>query len=58
MSPLPFPLPSEDRATSPHTGWTRAHWEATADGLLDAAWKWSTPAGPSSTCRAVPRVPG
>ncbi|MET8927166.1 DUF2264 domain-containing protein [Streptomyces sp. NPDC004623] len=52
MSPLPFPLPSEDRATSPHTGWTRAHWEATADGLLDAAWKWSTPG------RALLDLPG
>ncbi|RAG83143.1 hypothetical protein DN069_23865 [Streptacidiphilus pinicola] len=33
----PFPLPDEDRTLSPHTGWTRAHWEAVADGLLLAA---------------------
>ncbi|MGW3347223.1 DUF2264 domain-containing protein [Nonomuraea rubra] len=31
-----FPLPPEDRSISPHTGWTRAHWEAVADGLLAA----------------------
>ncbi|MEV0011849.1 DUF2264 domain-containing protein [Streptomyces sp. NPDC047973] len=36
-------LPPEDRGASPYTGYTRAHWEAAADGLLDAAWKWSTP---------------
>ncbi|GAB2807184.1 DUF2264 domain-containing protein [Lentzea nigeriaca] len=29
-------LPPENRRLSPHTGWTRAHWEATADHLLDA----------------------
>ncbi|WP_411141588.1 DUF2264 domain-containing protein [Streptomyces sp. x-80] len=32
----PFPLPPEDRDRSPYTGWTRAHWEAAADGLLNA----------------------
>ncbi|MEV4893889.1 DUF2264 domain-containing protein [Nonomuraea sp. NPDC055795] len=31
-----FPLPPEDRSLSPLTGWTRAHWEAVADGLLGA----------------------
>ncbi|NUS01274.1 MAG: DUF2264 domain-containing protein, partial [Nonomuraea sp.] len=31
-----FPLPPEDRTLSPYTGWTRAHWEAVADGLLAA----------------------
>src|SRR5882757_8710220 len=36
-------LPAEDRELSPHTGYTRAHWEAVADGLLAAAWKWATP---------------
>ncbi|MEW2249207.1 DUF2264 domain-containing protein [Streptomyces sp. NPDC006975] len=41
----PFELPPEDRATSPHTGYTRAHWEAVADGLLAAAWRWRTPGG-------------
>jgi len=30
----PFLLPPEDRTLSPLTGWTRAHWEATADDLL------------------------
>ncbi|MFI1678261.1 DUF2264 domain-containing protein [Streptomyces sp. NPDC020607] len=28
---------------SPHTGYTRAHWEAAADALLHAAWRWATP---------------
>jgi len=27
-------LPDEDRTRSPFTGWTRAHWEATADHVL------------------------
>ncbi|MEU5753897.1 DUF2264 domain-containing protein [Streptomyces sp. NPDC047829] len=40
---IPFELPTEDRALSPYTGYTRAHWEAVADGLLWAAWRWSTP---------------
>ncbi|WP_329454316.1 DUF2264 domain-containing protein [Streptomyces sp. NBC_01497] len=38
-------LPPEDRTLSPYTGFTRAHWEATADGLLSAAWRWATPRG-------------
>lgn len=29
-------LPAPDRALSGRTGWTRAHWEAVADHLLDA----------------------
>ncbi|MGW5688861.1 DUF2264 domain-containing protein [Nonomuraea sp. NPDC003754] len=29
-------LPDADRSLSPITGWTRAHWEAAADGLLAA----------------------
>ncbi|MFJ7416649.1 DUF2264 domain-containing protein [Streptomyces sp. NPDC098077] len=41
----PFELPPEDRASSPYTGYTRAHWEAAADGMLEAAWKWATPGG-------------
>lgn len=40
---VPFELPPENRDLSPHTGYTRAHWEAAADGLLAAAWCWSTP---------------
>lgn len=38
-------LPAEDRQLSPHTGYTRDHWEAAADGLLRAAWHWATPRG-------------
>lgn len=51
-SPYPFELPAEDRESSPHTGYTRAHWEAAADGLLHAAWKWATPG------RAMLDLPG
>ncbi|MFD8966750.1 DUF2264 domain-containing protein [Streptomyces sp. NPDC059568] len=47
-----FQLPDEDRASSPYTGYTRAHWEATADGLLHAAWQWATPG------RALLDLPG
>ncbi len=39
----PLELPADDRERSPHTGYTRAHWEAAADGLLRAAWQWATP---------------
>ncbi|GGX72921.1 hypothetical protein GCM10010358_29050 [Streptomyces minutiscleroticus] len=42
---IPFELPPEDRGTSPRTGLTRAHWEAVADGLLTAAWRYGTPGG-------------
>ncbi|MEW2524993.1 DUF2264 domain-containing protein [Streptomyces sp. NPDC047071] len=42
---IPFELPAEDRGANPHTGYTRAHWEAVADGLLAAAWRWATPQG-------------
>ncbi|WKX68921.1 DUF2264 domain-containing protein [Streptomyces sp. XD-27] len=38
-----FPLPPEDRALSPFTGLTRAHWEAVADGLLAAVRPYATP---------------
>ncbi|MFD7754502.1 DUF2264 domain-containing protein [Streptomyces sp. NPDC059757] len=41
--PVPWPLPPEDRAASPYTGWSRAHWEATADGLLDAVGRHASP---------------
>ncbi|MFJ8360853.1 DUF2264 domain-containing protein [Streptomyces sp. NPDC093984] len=40
---IPFELPPADRESSPYTGYTRAHWEAVADGLLASAWRWSTP---------------
>ncbi|MFF7188298.1 DUF2264 domain-containing protein [Streptomyces sp. NPDC008222] len=49
---IPFELPAEDRESSPYTGYTRAHWEAVADGLLAAAWRWSTPG------RALLDLPG
>ncbi|KIQ61627.1 hypothetical protein TR51_20095 [Kitasatospora griseola] len=42
--PHPLPLPPEDRALSPHTGWTRAHWEAAADHLLAALRPYAGPA--------------
>lgn len=29
-------LPAPDPSLSPHTGWTRGHWEALADQMLDA----------------------
>ncbi|MHB9756266.1 DUF2264 domain-containing protein [Streptomyces sp. BYX5S] len=45
MNSTPFDLPAEDRDLSPCTGFTRAHWEAVADGLLGAAWRWATPEG-------------
>lgn len=48
----PFPLPPEDRALSPRTGWTRAHWEAAADGLLAAVTPYATPG------RALYHLPG
>lgn len=41
----PFQLPPEDRELSPYTGWTRAHWEAVADGLLAAVAPHATPGG-------------
>ncbi|WP_242454372.1 DUF2264 domain-containing protein [Bailinhaonella thermotolerans] len=47
-----IPLPPEDRSLSPHTGWTRAHWEAVADGLLAAVGPYRSPDG------ALIRLPG
>ena len=38
-------LPPEDKSRSPITGWTRAHWEATADRILTAGRAHSTPGG-------------
>ncbi|MFJ9695632.1 DUF2264 domain-containing protein [Kitasatospora sp. NPDC101183] len=38
-----MPLPPEDRALSPRTGWTRAHWEAVADDLLAAVRPFALP---------------
>ncbi|MFD6971552.1 DUF2264 domain-containing protein [Streptomyces sp. NPDC059949] len=45
-------LPPDDRESSPYTGYTREHWEAAADGLLRAAWRWATPG------RALLDLPG
>jgi hypothetical protein len=39
---MPLHLPPEDRELSPSTGWTRAHWEAVADHLLDAVEPYAT----------------
>lgn len=36
-------LPPTDRILSSRTGWTRAHWEATADRMLDALTPYATP---------------
>ncbi|MFE8993548.1 DUF2264 domain-containing protein [Streptomyces collinus] len=36
-------LPPADPVTSPVTGWTRAHWEAVADRLLDALRPYASP---------------
>ncbi|MDX3662144.1 DUF2264 domain-containing protein [Streptomyces sp. ID05-26A] len=36
-------LPPPDHVLSPHTGFTRDHWVAVADGLLDAAWRHASP---------------
>ncbi|MFF4165319.1 DUF2264 domain-containing protein [Streptomyces sp. NPDC001741] len=52
MTLIPFQLPPADHGSSPFTGYTRHHWEAVADGLLGAAWKWSTPG------RALIDLPG
>ncbi|MEU9112077.1 DUF2264 domain-containing protein [Streptomyces sp. NPDC048483] len=49
---LSFPLPPEDRRRSPYTGWTRAHWEATADALLHATTPYASP------CHALIALPG
>ncbi|MFB6834767.1 DUF2264 domain-containing protein [Streptomyces hydrogenans] len=40
-----MPTPPEDRGLSPHTGWTRAHWEHTADRLLLAVRPHASPRG-------------
>ncbi|MFF9898057.1 DUF2264 domain-containing protein [Streptomyces longispororuber] len=57
MNP-PFALPAEDRGLSPYTGWTRAHWEAVADGLLAAARRWATPEGALLHLPGRPSVSG
>lgn len=41
----PWELPPLDHTLSPHTGYTRAHWLAVADGLLEAAGRHASPSG-------------
>ncbi|MCX3061189.1 DUF2264 domain-containing protein [Streptomyces beihaiensis] len=55
---VPFELPEENRELSPYTGYTRAHWEAVADGLLEAAWRWATPEGALLDLPGRPSVSG
>ncbi|MFI1811961.1 DUF2264 domain-containing protein [Streptomyces sp. NPDC020422] len=40
-----MPTPPENRELSPYTGWTRAHWETTADRLLLAVRPHASPGG-------------
>ncbi|MER7757344.1 DUF2264 domain-containing protein [Kitasatospora sp. NPDC097643] len=47
----PIVLPPEDRTLSPYTGWTRAHWEAVADGMLESVARF---AGPGHALIALP----
>lgn len=54
----PSRTPPYDTDLSPHTGLTRAHWEAAADGLLHAAWKWATPEGALLDLPGRPSVSG
>jgi hypothetical protein len=42
-APGPLRLPPVDRLRSAYTGWTRAHWEAVADHLLDAVVRYASP---------------
>src|SRR5215211_7453008 len=52
--PLPPDLGSvpEDRRKSPFTGWTREHWVAVSDRLLDGVRRYGPPGTPPSTFRA------
>ncbi|WP_243740759.1 DUF2264 domain-containing protein [Streptomyces sp. 8K308] len=52
MNHLPTEDPTEDPALSPHTGWTRAHWETAADRLLAAVRPFANPSG------SLIRLPG
>lgn len=53
-----FTLPDDNRTQSSHTGYTRAHWEAVADGLLHAAWRWASPKGAFIDLPGPPSVSG
>ena len=50
--PTALSLPPDDRQLSPRTGWTRAHWEAIADQLVDGLLVHRSPLG------ALVRPPG
>ncbi|MGQ4511635.1 DUF2264 domain-containing protein [Streptomyces sp. DW26H14] len=52
MIPPFLTLPPTDRVRSSRTGWTRAHWEALADALLDGVAPYASPRG------AQYRLPG
>ncbi|NBM20343.1 DUF2264 domain-containing protein, partial [Streptomyces sp. GC420] len=54
----PLRLPPDDRDLSPYTGYTRAHWEAAADGLLRGAWAWASPRGALLDLPGRPSVSG
>ncbi|MET9336918.1 DUF2264 domain-containing protein [Nonomuraea sp. NPDC003804] len=43
MIPPYLSLPPTDRLLSPRTGWTRAHWEALTDHLLDSVVPYASP---------------
>ncbi|MFI6345806.1 DUF2264 domain-containing protein [Streptomyces sp. NPDC050560] len=54
----PLELPGDERDISPHTGYSRVHWEAAADGLLRAAWRWATPGSALLDLPGPPSVSG
>ncbi|EPJ35094.1 hypothetical protein STAFG_7848 [Streptomyces afghaniensis 772] len=51
-------LPPPDPLTSPLTGWTRAHWEAIADRLLDALTPYASPGLAQYRLPGRPATPG
>jgi hypothetical protein len=51
-------LPPEDRELSPHTGWTRAHWEAVAEHWLLTARRYASPDGGLITPPGRPSAAG
>src|ERR1700730_1743845 len=51
-------LPPEDRGLSPHTGLTRAHWEAVAEHWLLTARRYASPDGGLITPPGRPSAAG
>jgi hypothetical protein len=49
----PLVLPATDRVHSPQTGWSRAHWEALADHLLDSLVPYFSPGTARGASAAV-----